>query len=239
MLRTDDVSIHYGAISAVSDFSMEVDGGEVVSIIGANGAGKSTLLNAIGGFLLVSSGTISLDGQPLGRADVGERVDRGIALVQEGRQIWRDLTVHEHLRLGAYTRRRRQDAEPASGDTMEFVLTLFPRIAERLRQEVGTLSGGEQQMVVIARALMSRPRVLLLDEPTLGLAPIVIDRIGEALEELRSPDLAVVVAEQDAAFALSISDRAYVMEVGECRVTGPAEDLRNDPQLVAAYLGVG
>lgn len=238
MFEADNLQIAYGPVHAVKGVSLSASYGEIVSVLGANGAGKSSLLKALAGFLAPSSGSVVLDGDTINEIDVAGRVRKGVALVQEGRQVWSSLSVEEHLRLGWYTKRK-DSGEESFEDVRDFIFELFPRVAERRQQFVGTLSGGEQQMVVIGRALMSRPRVLLLDEPTLGLAPVIIDKIGETLDEMRSSDLAVIVAEQDASFALEVADRAYVLEVGECRMSGPADELAESAELISAYLGFG
>lgn len=235
MLRADRIDVAYGAIVAVRGVSIEARGGEIIAIIGANGAGKSTLLKTIAGFLKPSTGEIVLDDRPITKLAVEQRVRKGIALVPEGRQVWPTLTVEDHLRLGWFGPRRERRRYEERRDA---IYDLFPRIADRGRQRAGTLSGGEQQMVAIGRALIMEPRVLLLDEPTLGLAPIINDRIAETLIAARSPDRAVVVAEQNADFALDLADRGYVLEVGECSMEGTSEELASSPELLSAYLGV-
>jgi branched-chain amino acid transport system ATP-binding protein len=235
MLQVDQLSVRYGAISALKGLTLEAKGGQIVAVVGANGAGKSTLLKTIAGFLHAHSGSIRLEGVELGGMSVEKRVRQGVALVPEGRQVWSELTVEDHLRLGWFGSRGDRKSYPERRDE---IYTLFPRIAERRKQKAGTLSGGEQQMVAISRALILQPRVLLLDEPTLGLAPVVNDRIAETLAGTRSPDRAVIVAEQNADFALDLADRAYVLEVGECRIEGDAKDVAAHPELVSAYLGL-
>jgi branched-chain amino acid transport system ATP-binding protein len=234
MLRVDALEVSYGPINALHGISLEAKGGEILAVVGSNGAGKSTLLKTIAGFLRQRTGQVLLDSEPLARLSVERRVRRGIALVPEGRQIWTELSVVEHLRLGF---RGGRGGRQLFQERLDEVYTLFPRLAERRRQAGGTLSGGEQQMLAIGRALMSHPRVLLLDEPSLGLAPVVIDAIGESLLATRSPDRAVILAEQNAEFALDVADRGYVLEVGECRMEGTARELAEHPELVRAYLG--
>jgi branched-chain amino acid transport system ATP-binding protein len=235
MLQVEDLEVRYGAITALGGISLAARGGEIIGVVGANGAGKSTLLKTIAGFLRANSGSITLDGADLDGMPVEQRVRHGIALVPEGRQIWSDLTVDDHLRLGWFgPRGDRKHYE----ERREEIYELFPRIAERRRQKAGTLSGGEQQMVAIGRALILEPRVLLLDEPTLGLAPVVNDRIAETLAAARTPERVVIIAEQNVDFALDLADRAYVLEIGECRIEGDAKDVAAHPELLAAYLGV-
>lgn len=235
MLRADNLEVTYGAIKALTGVSISAAGGEIVAIVGANGAGKSTLLKTIAGFLHPKSGQITLDSVPVTGLSCEQRVRRGISLVPEGRQIWPELTVEDHLRLGWFGPGRNRSRFK---ERLEAMYTLFPAIAERRMQPAGTLSGGEQQMVAIARALILEPRVLLLDEPSLGLAPIVNQRIAIALKSTRSPERAVIVAEQNADFALEMADRGYVLEVGECRMEGTADELISHPDLVSAYLGL-
>jgi branched-chain amino acid transport system ATP-binding protein len=235
MLRVNALEVNYGAISALHGVTLEANGGEIVAVVGANGGGKSTLLKTIAGFLRPKAGEITLDAKSLAGLSVEQRVRRGVALVPEGRQIWAELTVEEHLRLGCFGRRRERRLFQ---ERLESVYTLFPRLFERRRQRGGTLSGGEQQMLAIGRALISQPSVLLLDEPTLGLAPVVIESIGETLASARSPERTVIVAEQNVDFALAIADRGYVLEVGEVRLEGEADELRGHPELLDAYLGL-
>ncbi|MEV0694432.1 ABC transporter ATP-binding protein [Streptomyces sp. NPDC050388] len=236
MLICEDLEVGYGAVTAVNGLSFSCDGQEIVSIVGANGAGKSTLMNALGGYLSPRQGEIRLDGVDITRLPVRRRVGEGVALVAEGRQIWPELSVEEHLRLGWFGTgggRRRWPSRLAA------IEELFPKLGQRRRQDVGTLSGGEQQMVVIGRALIAEPRVLLLDEPSLGLAPVVLEEISNALIASKSADRAVVVTEQNADFALGFADRGYVMQRGELTLEGDARELAKDPQLTDAYLAGG
>ena len=235
MLQVDQLDVTYGAIHALHGISLEANAGEILAVVGANGAGKSTLLKTIAGFVRATSGEIALGSEPLGDLAAERRVRKGIALVPEGRQIWTELSVVEHLKLGL---RAQPGSRKLLDGRLDEVYTLFPRLAERRRQKGGTLSGGEQQMLAIGRALMSHPRVLLLDEPTLGLAPVVIDAIGEALVAARSEERVVLLAEQNAEFAFTFSDRGYVLEVGEVRMQGTAKELADHPELISAYLGV-
>jgi branched-chain amino acid transport system ATP-binding protein len=234
VLKVDDLHVAYGPIHALHGISIDANQGEIVAIVGANGAGKSTLLKTIAGFVPQRSGHVVLEAQALDGLSAERRVRRGVALVPEGRQIWAELTIAEHLRLGfRATRAPRKVLDERLAEVYE----LFPRLHERRRQKGGTLSGGEQQMLAIARALISRPRVLLLDEPTLGLAPVVTEAIGEALVASRSEERVVLLAEQNAEFALTFAERGYVLEVGEVRMAGTAKELETNPELISAYLG--
>lgn len=234
MLDIDRLDVRYGPIQALHGVSLNVQSGEIVAVVGANGAGKSTLLKAISGFVRPSAGRILLEEHALdGSAE--SRARNGIALVPEGRQVWAELNVLEHLRLGF---RSTAGSRSLLAERLEEIYELFPRLAERRKQKAGTLSGGEQQMLAIGRALISHPRVLLLDEPTLGLSPAMVQAIGDALASARSADRALVLAEQNADFALDHSDRGYVLEVGEVRTHGAAEQLAAHPELISAYLGV-
>jgi branched-chain amino acid transport system ATP-binding protein len=235
MLSVEGLSVAYGAITGVEDVSLSVGEGEIVTVIGANGAGKSTLLRAIAGLQRPRRGSITLDGRPLAGLAPGEVRRLGISLVPEGRQMWPALTVEEHLRLGLYTRRRERTRHRERIDEM---YALFPVLAERRRQPAGSLSGGEQQMVAIARALVAAPRLVLLDEPTLGLAPVVLDRITETLRALRERGTTMLLVEQNARFAFALADRGYVLEVGRVTLEGDRDQLAGSEQLIDAYLGV-
>ncbi len=235
MLTVEDLGIAYGAITGIEDVSLSVGEGEVVTVLGANGAGKSTLLRAIAGFHRPRRGSISFDGRPLAGLSPGRVRQLGISLVPEGRQMWPALTVEEHLRLGLYTRRRERADHRGRIDEM---YSLFPVLAERRRQRAGSLSGGEQQMVAIARALVASPRLLLLDEPTLGLAPVVLDRITETLRSLRDQGTTMLLVEQNARFAFALADRGYVLEVGRVTLEGDRDQLASSEQLIDAYLGI-
>jgi branched-chain amino acid transport system ATP-binding protein len=235
MLSVEGLTIAYGAITGVDDVTLRVGEGEIVTVIGANGAGKSTLLRAIAGFHRPRQGSITFEGRPLAGLSPGRVRELGISLVPEGRQMWPALTVEEHLRLGLYTRRRER-AEHRS--RIEEMYALFPVLAERRRQRAGSLSGGEQQMVAIARALVAGPRLVLLDEPTLGLAPIVLDRITETLRTLRDQGTTMLLVEQNARFAFALADRGYVLEVGRVTLEGDRDQLASSEQLIDAYLGV-
>lgn len=233
LLEVSDLTIHYGGIQAVRGISLTVGEGELVSLIGANGAGKSSTLGALGGLLKPVSGSLRYVGEDLLQLPAHARVGRGLALVPEGRGIFPRLTVLENLQMGAYSRNDRVGIQT----DLARMLEIFPRLQERRAQLAGTLSGGEQQMVAIARALMSRPRLLLLDEPSMGLAPILIEQIFAIIRQIVAEGTAVLLVEQNARQALEIANRAYVMESGEITLFGPAAELAADPRVRAAYLG--
>ncbi|CAI07905.1 Leucine/isoleucine/valine transport system ATP-binding protein [Aromatoleum aromaticum EbN1] len=233
LLRLDGVQIAYGGIQAVKGIDLELHRGERVSLIGANGAGKTTTLNAIAGILPLARGEILYDGDRIGQVPAHKRLRRGIALVPEGRGIFTRLTVEENLRMGAYSRR---DAAGIEAD-LERVYAMLPRIKERLAQVAGTLSGGEQQMLAIGRALLSRPKLLLLDEPSMGLAPLVVEKIFEVLRSVGKEGVTILLVEQNANLALEFSQRAYVMESGRITLSGSGAELLTDPKVRTAYLG--
>ena len=232
-LCLQQVKIAYGAITAVKGIDLEVNAGELVSLIGANGAGKTTTLNAIAGSLKLAGGDILYQGVSVAALPAHKRLRAGIALVPEGRGVFTRLTVEENLLTGAYTRR---DQDGIAAD-LERVFAMFPRLREREHQLAGTLSGGEQQMLAIGRALLSRPRVLLLDEPSMGLAPLVVEKILEVIHNVARSGVAVLLVEQNAHLALEISERAYVMENGAVTVSGTGRQLLHDPKVREAYLG--
>jgi branched-chain amino acid transport system ATP-binding protein len=234
MLEVAGLEVRYGAIRAVRGVSLGVGKGELVTILGANGAGKSSTLMCIAGALQAAEGTIRLRDEDVTAASPESMVRRGVATVPETRGIFSDLTVAENLRLGAYVRRREASAVAETRDTM---LAMFPRLAERAAQPAGTLSGGEQQMLVIARAMMSGPSILLLDEPSLGLAPTVVDQIFGMIAELKRSGLTILLVEQNAAKALAVADRAYVMRLGRIAAAGTAAEIRAATDLHALYLG--
>ncbi|MBA3447979.1 MAG: ABC transporter ATP-binding protein [Pseudaminobacter sp.] len=234
MLEADDLEVRYGAIRAVRGVSLKAAQGELVAILGANGAGKSSTLMCIAGALKAAGGAIRLDGRDMTAATPEKMVRSGVATVPETRDVFPDLTVSENLTLGSYVRRGDRAGVAEDRDRM---LTLFPRLAERAAQPAGTLSGGEQQMLVIARALMSRPKVLLLDEPSLGLAPVIVDQIFDMIRTLKQSGLTIVLVEQSAAKALSVADRAYVMRLGKIAASGTAEEIGAATDLSALYLG--
>ncbi|WP_395026054.1 ABC transporter ATP-binding protein [Comamonas odontotermitis] len=234
MLKLDSVKVSYGAIEAVKGVDLEVRAGEVVTIIGANGAGKSTLLKSIAGLEPLQDGKIFIGGKDCSQVAPHQRVGLGVAMSPEGRGVFADQTVRENLMLGAYSRR---GAPRAIEDAMEREFNRFPRLRERQHQLSGTLSGGEQQMLAIARALMSEPKLLLLDEPSLGLAPLIIKDIFDAIRQLRHSGLTILLVEQMAKQALGVADRAYVLETGLITLEGTGRELLNDPKVKAAYLG--
>jgi branched-chain amino acid transport system ATP-binding protein len=235
MLKIQDVHLAYGPISAVRRATIDVESGEVVAIVGGNGAGKSTLLKGIAGLMPVSSGQILFEKEDVTRLPPHRRVARGIALSPEGRQVFPDQSVYDNLTLGAYFRRLSNDALEAE---VEEQFKRFPRLRERRDQLAVTLSGGEQQMLAIARALMGKPRLLLLDEPSLGLAPKIIQEIFDIIVSLRRSGITILLVEQMANMALAIADRAYVLETGNVTLSGTGQQLLHDPKVRAAYLGV-
>jgi len=231
LLELDEVYVHYGKIEALSGISLEVNEGEIVTLIGANGAGKSTTLKTISGLRTVSRGEIRFNGQVITRMPGYKRVLAGIGQAPEGRGIFPGMTVAENLHMGAYARK-----DDSSNELAE-AYDLFPRLKERKRQAGGTLSGGEQQMLAIGRALMTKPKVLLLDEPSMGLAPMLVNQIFEIIEEINRRGTTILLVEQNAQQALRIAHRAYVIETGRIVKSAPAADLLNDPEVKAAYLG--
>jgi branched-chain amino acid transport system ATP-binding protein len=233
MLILENISVNYGAIEALSGVSLEVEQGEVVTLIGANGAGKTTTLRTITGLLAPKTGRVMYEGKPISGAPPHRLVPMGIAMSPEGRGVFANLSVRENLEMGAYIR---NDKQGIAAD-MERGFRMFPRLKEREQQKAGTLSGGEQQMLAMARALMSRPRLLLLDEPSLGLAPLVVHTIFEAIEEIRAEGTTILLVEQNANAALHHSDRAYVMETGRIVMQGTSKTLAGDPKVKEAYLG--
>ena len=235
MLELTDVDVRYGNIRALRGVSLRVDQGELVALIGSNGAGKTTTMRTISGLLRPTEGAITFEGADISRAATDRIVALGISHCPEGRRIFGGLTVAENLRLGAVSRSDRR----AIAEDLETVLGLFPLLKERLSQAGGTLSGGEQQMLAIGRALMSRPRLLLLDEPSLGLAPLMVERIFATIGELKAQGRTILLVEQNVHHALDIADRAYVMETGRITLEGPAAVLRHDPKVEQSYLGVG
>jgi len=233
MLEVSGLQVRYGAIRAVRDVSLRLAEGELVTLLGANGAGKSSTLMCIAGALRAAAGSIRLAGEDVTSASPEAMVRKGVATVPETRDVFPDLTVAENLRLGAYVRRKDIDGVAADRARM---FEMFPVLAERTNQPAGTLSGGEQQMLVIARAMMSRPRLLLLDEPSLGLAPTIVDRIFKMIVALKESGLTILLVEQNAAKALAIADRAYVMRLGEIAAEGSASEIAAATDLKALYL---
>jgi branched-chain amino acid transport system ATP-binding protein len=232
LLDVSDVHTHYGTIEALKGVSLEVDEGEVVTLIGSNGAGKSTTLRSISGLTPASAGSITFDGEDITRRPAHEVVGFGIALSPEGRHVFPRMTVRENLELGAYMRSRQDTAED-----LDRVFDLFPRLKEREKQKAGTMSGGEQQMLAIGRALMARPKLLMLDEPSMGIAPILVQRIYETIGEINRSGVAILLVEQNANYALDASTRGYVLETGRIALAGDSSELRDDPQVQRAYLG--
>jgi len=235
MLEIGDLHVSYGQVDAVRGISLSVMPGQIVSVIGPNGAGKTTLLAAVMG-LLSSKGTLRFEGEDLSALDVEARVERGLCLVPEKRELFGELTVLDNLLLGAYAKRLRGDALKRR---MQSVYDRFPRLAERRAQRADTLSGGERQMLALGRALMSSPRLLMLDEPSLGLAPLIVREILAIVRSLRDDGVSILLVEQNARAALESSDHGYVLETGEIALTGASETLANDPRVQATYLGGG
>jgi len=233
MLRVEGVSAAYGRVRALEGVSLWVEQGAIACLLGSNGAGKTTTLNCISGVVRLSSGSITLLGETISGLAADEIVARGIVQVPEGRQIFSDMSVEDNVRLGAWLRRR--DAAIASD--LARIYEIFPRLRERRRQLAGTLSGGEQQMLMFGRALMARPKIILLDEPSLGLSPIMVDAVFEVVQRLRTEGVTFLIVEQNARIALDVSDYGYVLENGEIRLHGPATALKNNPEIQAAYLG--
>ena len=234
LLEVDNIAVHYGRIQAIEGVTLSVEEGEVVSLIGANGAGKTTTMRAISGLRPIAAGTVRFNGEDITRLRADLRVIRGICQSPEGRGIFPGMTVRENLEMGAYTRRNRSEID----EDMERAFTLFPRLREREKQAGGTLSGGEQQMLAVGRALMSRPKLLLLDEPSMGLAPMLIQQIFDIIVEINQQGTTVLLVEQNAQQALSRAHRAYVLETGRIVKEGTGADLLNDPAVKDAYLGV-
>jgi branched-chain amino acid transport system ATP-binding protein len=232
LLELEDVHAFYGNIEALKGISLTVEEGEIVTLIGSNGAGKSTTLRAISGLTPPRVGSIRFKGKDIGETPPQEIVRQGISLSPEGRKIFARMTVRENLDLGAYLRR---DADVTSD--LDRVFELFPRLKEREKQKAGTMSGGEQQMLAMGRALMARPQVLLLDEPSMGLAPVLVERIYETVEEINKQGTTILLVEQNANFALGVSNRAYVLEVGSITLSDKSEKLRENPEVQRAYLG--
>ena len=232
ILSVKDINVFYGAIHAITDISFNVDEGEIVTLIGANGAGKSTTLNTISGLLRSGTGDIKFMGNSIAKTSPNKIVESGLVMVPEGRRIFLGLTVEENLEMGAYTRPNSEIK-----DSMEQVYELFPRLRERRNQIGGTLSGGEQQMLAMGRALMAKPKLIMLDEPSMGLAPLLVDLIFEIIADLHKAGSTILLVEQNAQAALSIADRAYVLETGKIVKTGKGSELISDPAIKKAYLG--
>ena len=233
ILKVDDINVYYGSIHAIKGISFEVNQGEIVTLIGANGAGKSTTLRTITGLVKAESGSVQWNGEELLGKPIDKVVSAGIALSPEGRRVFADLTVLENLKLGAYLRKDR--AEIAKD--LKWVYELFPRLEERSWQLAGTLSGGEQQMLAVGRALMSRPKLIMMDEPSLGLAPIIVKGIFDIIKEINRKGVTVLLIEQNANMALKTADIGYVLETGKITLTGPGKELLNNEAVKKAYLG--
>ena len=233
MLKIEDLHVSYGGIRALRGISLEVPDGKIVTLIGANGAGKSTTLRTISGLVKAESGSITYDGKELLGMPINRILEQGIAQSPEGRRVFPNLTVLENLKIGAYLRKDKDGIEK----DIKWVYELFPRLEERHWQQAGTLSGGEQQMLAMARALMSKPKLLMLDEPSMGLAPILVEQIFDIVKELHQSGVTVLLVEQNAQMALSIADRAYVLETGRISMEGPAQELLTNDNVRKAYLG--
>ena len=232
ILKVDDINVYYGSIHAIKGISFEVNQGEIVTLIGANGAGKSTSLNTIAGLLKSSTGSVTFMDEDLAKIPAHKIVSKGLALVPEGRRVFSQMTVKENLEMGAYTR----GTNVPEGE-LEKIFDYFPRLKERRKQVAGTLSGGEQQMLAMGRALMSGPKLLMLDEPSMGLAPILVEQIFEIIQELHKAGTTILLVEQNAQAALSVADRGYVLETGKIVTSGTGEELLNSPAIKKAYLG--
>ena len=232
LLKVNDIHVYYGAIHAIKGISLEVNEGEIVTLIGANGAGKSTTLNTIAGLLKPRQGSIAFAGMPVDGIAANKMVYKGLSLCPEGRRIFQQMTVKENLEMGAFSRPNEEVEQ-----SIERVYGFFPRLLEREKQIAGTLSGGEQQMLAMGRALMSKPRLMMLDEPSMGLAPILVEQIFEIIQDMNKAGTTILLVEQNAQMALSVANRAYVMETGRITMEGDANDLMNDDNVRKAYLG--
>lgn len=233
LLEIRDLKVNYGVIQAIKGISFDVEQGEIVALIGANGAGKTTVMQTIVGLLSPKEGSVTLNGEVITHVPTHKIISRGMTLVPEGRRIFQELTVYENLMLGAYSRRDRKEFAA----TLENIYEKFPILSERNKQVAGTLSGGEQQMLAMGRALMSHPSILLMDEPSMGLSPLYVNEIFKIIKEVNSAGTTVLLVEQNAKKALSIANRAYVLETGNITVSGNASDLMNDEKIRKAYLG--
>ncbi len=233
MLEVRNLNVYFGVIQAIKDISFDVDKGEVVALIGANGAGKTTTLHTITGLLSPKSGSITLDGKDITKVPAHKIVGMGMAHVPEGRRVFASLSVYDNLKMGAYTRKDKKEIN----DSLEMVFEYFPRLKERRSQVAGTLSGGEQQMLAMGRALMSSPSIILMDEPSMGLSPLYVGEIFEIIKKIKKEGATVLLVEQNANMALSVANRAYVLETGKIIMEGNASDLLNDERVRKAYLG--
>ena len=233
MLKIENLQVHYGGIQALRGISLEVPDGRIVTLIGANGAGKSTTLRTISGLVKAESGSIQWNGEELLGKPIDKIISAGIAMSPEGRRVFADLTVLENLKLGAYLRKDKAEIEK----DLKWVYELFPRLEERNWQSAGTLSGGEQQMLAVGRALMSRPKLMMLDEPSLGLAPVIVTQVFDIIKEINKEGMAIMLIEQNAQKVLEFCDQAYIMQVGKVAISGRGRDLLEDNAVAAAYLG--
>ncbi len=233
MLEVKDLEVYYGMIQAIKGLSFEVNEGEVIALIGANGAGKTTILHTITGLLSPKKGSVIFEGKDITKIPAHKIVSLGMAHVPEGRRVFAELSVYQNLKMGAYTRKDKDEIEK----TLETVYKRFPRLKERQNQLAGTLSGGEQQMLAMGRALMSKPRIILMDEPSMGLSPILVNEIFDIIQSVSASGTTVLLVEQNAKKALSIADRAYVLETGKIVMSGDADELMNDDSIKKAYLG--
>ena len=233
MLEIKDIEVYYGVIQAIKGISFEVNEGEVIALIGANGAGKTSTLHTITGLLTPKSGSIYFEGKDITKTPAHKIVSMGMAHVPEGRRVFADLTVYENLKMGAYTRKDKNEI----AESLKMVYTRFPRLEERKNQMAGTLSGGEQQMLAMGRALMSHPKIIVMDEPSMGLSPILVNEIFDIIQKVSADGTTVLLVEQNAKKALSIANRAYVLETGKIVLEGNAKDMMNDDSIKKAYLG--
>ena len=233
MLSVNNLQVHYGMIQAIKDVSFEVNEGEVIALIGANGAGKTTILHTVSGLLQPTKGSVIFEGQDITKIPAHKIVSLGMAHVPEGRRVFAQLTVLENLKLGAYTRKDKNEME----ETLKMIYKRFPRLEERKNQIAGTLSGGEQQMLAMGRALMSHPKIILMDEPSMGLSPIFVDEVFKIIRDISAEGVTVLLVEQNAKKALNIANRAYVLETGNIILQGDAKKLMNDESVKKAYLG--
>ncbi len=233
LLEVKDLQVNYGVIRAIKGISFEVNEGEIVSLIGANGAGKTTTMQSIMGLIPIKGGTVTYDGKVINKIPGHKLISMGMSQVPEGRRVFQELTVYENLIMGAYTQKDKKKIK----EDVEDIYTRFPRLGERKNQIAGTLSGGEQQMLAMGRAMMSHPKLLMLDEPSMGLSPLLVDQVFDIIKECHSQGITVLLVEQNAKKALSISDRAYVLETGDITITGKGEELLNNESVKKAYLG--
>jgi branched-chain amino acid transport system ATP-binding protein len=237
ILEVDQLCVAYGKVEALHKVSIKARAGEIVTVIGPNGAGKTTLLSAIMGVLPATAGAVTFMGEPQGELEVEHLVAMGMTLVPEKRELFGEMSVEDNLLLGAFMRRRAGHRDER--DTMNHVFEIFPRLKERRQQMAGTLSGGERQMLAVGRALMAKPKLLMLDEPSLGLAPLIVREIFHIISDLKRTGVAILLVEQNARAALQVADYGYVIETGEIAIEGPSDDLEDDPRVVESYLGLG